>query len=120
MSRGDKITFFLLLLLIVFSFFLTKVLISQRGEVALIMWKGKEIKSVSLNDEGEFKIRGSLGEMTLEVKEGRIKVIESRCPLKVCIKEGWISNKGEEIICIPNEVRVKIKGEDRKFDEIVH
>jgi|Deesub1362A_J573_1020465.scaffolds.fasta_scaffold12449_2 hypothetical protein len=120
MSRGDKITLVVLLLLIFFTLFLTKGLISPGGKRAVILLKGREVKKVSLGDEKKFKIMGSLGEMTLEVKKGKVRVLESKCPLKVCIERDWISSKGEEIICIPNEVRVKIEGENREFDEIVH
>jgi hypothetical protein len=120
MSRGDKITLVVLFLLIFLSLFLTRGLISPGGRRAVIMWKGKEVKKISLEGEKKLRVMGSLGEMTLEIKERKIRVLESRCPLKVCVKRGWISSRGEEIICIPNEVRVKIEGENREFDEIVH
>ncbi len=120
MSRGDKITLVMLFLFIFLSLFLTRELTSPGGRKAVIMWKGKEVKKISLEGEKKLRVRGSLGEMILVVKEGKIRILKSKCPLKVCLERGWISSRGEEIICIPNEVRVKIEGENREFDEIVH
>ena len=31
------------------------------------------------------------------------------CPDKICVKTGKIKNKGEQIVCLPNKLVVKVK-----------
>jgi hypothetical protein len=46
--------------------------------------------------------------MTFEVKSGKIRVSDSDCPNRVCMREGWIMNPGQSIVCLPNHVIVEI------------
>ncbi len=48
--------------------------------------------------------------MEIEVKEGRIRVLKSDCPQKICVQTGWISKPGQTIICVPNKVLIEIVG----------
>ncbi|MDD2332589.1 MAG: NusG domain II-containing protein [Candidatus Cloacimonetes bacterium] len=43
---------------------------------------------------------------TLEIKNGRIRMIKSDCPDKRCIKQGFI--RSMPIICMPNKVVIEI------------
>lgn len=66
---------------------------------------------VSLSDVG----------MRLEVREGRIRVVESDCPQQICVTAGWIGRPGQVIACVPNKVLVTIESEEAPFlDAIVH
>jgi hypothetical protein len=60
----------------------------------------------------------SVGSMTFEVKSGKIRVSESDCPNHVCMREGWIMNPGQSIVCLPNHVIVEIPvdHENGKYD----
>jgi hypothetical protein len=41
--------------------------------------------------------------MKVEFHGNRVRVVESTCPLKLCVKTGWVG-PGGTIICVPNEV----------------
>jgi hypothetical protein len=52
---------------------------------------------------------------TLEILEngsgsGQVRIEESSCPDKVCVKTGWISRPGQAIVCLPHRIVVRIEG----------
>ena len=50
------------------------------------------------------------GRMILEVEPGRIRVRESDCPDKVCVRTGWITNASQSIVCVPNRTVITVRG----------
>jgi len=59
--------------------------------------------------------------MRVEVREGRIRVVESDCPQQVCVHAGWIRRGRQVIACVPNKVLITIESSEPPFlDAIVH
>ena len=58
------------------------------------------------------------GNMKLEIKKGRIRVLESSCPHGLCVDMGWIKTDRMPIVCVPNKVIIEIKGDDSNYDAI--
>ena len=57
--------------------------------------------------------------LTLECRDGAVRVSESQCPGRDCLHTGWISSPGAQIICLPNRLVVSIQGEaSPSFDAI--
>jgi hypothetical protein len=71
----------------------------------------------SLRKDSREIIEGTQGNMVLEIHGGQVRVIESSCPLKICVKMGAISSPGRAIVCLPNKVVIVIEG-DRQSDWI--
>ncbi len=57
-----------------------------------------------------FTLQGKRGLCVLRIQNGKIRMEKSNCPLKICQHQGWISKPGEMILCIPNQVYVRIEG----------
>jgi hypothetical protein len=57
------------------------------------------------------EVPGPLGMTSIEVRDGRIRVLSSPCSLKLCVKAGWIDRAGEMIVCLPNEVVIRLPGD---------
>lgn len=73
----------------------------------------------SLTQERTLKIPGKLGDILLEIKGGAVRITQSTCPLKICIKKGWIYRQGDSIICLPNQVIIRVEGDkEQDFDAI--
>lgn len=82
---------------------------SDAGLVSISLLKGRE----------RFGVEGRLGVSIIEISRGRVRMAESPCPSKTCIHTGWISKKGETIVCIPNHIIIKIDGKTREeYDAI--
>lgn len=76
--------------------------ISSRGEEAIYLpLQGRE---------KQIRIKGCL----LEIARGRVRVVTSSCPNKICVATGWISEPTQIIVCVPHGVMVRIEGKTKK------
>jgi len=50
------------------------------------------------------------GNMDIEVKNGKVRVLRSDCPKGLCVAFGRISSPGESIVCVANKVLVEVSG----------
>jgi hypothetical protein len=55
-------------------------------------------------------------DMTIEIRNGAIRVAESDCPKGVCKHAGWVRTPGRSIVCVPNRVLIQLKGQPRDYD----
>jgi len=55
---------------------------------------------------------GYKGPFSFEIKDKKVKMKNSTCPLHICVKQGWIKNSNEMIICIPNRIKISFSGSD--------
>lgn len=66
----------------------------------------------------EFNFNNNIG--YIEVNNGRIRMVEMNqeiCPKSICSETGWIDSAYQSIVCLPNQIIVRIEGE--KGDEIL-
>ncbi|NPV69035.1 MAG: NusG domain II-containing protein [Firmicutes bacterium] len=54
-------------------------------------------------------VRGFIGNSTFEISGGRVRMLSSDCPDKVCIRMGWAAQPGQVIVCLPNRVVLKVE-----------
>ena len=65
------------------------------------------VRKVSVSSGNQnIQINGSKGEMTVNVSGKKARVVSASCTHKNCVNSGSISLKGENIVCIPNEVHI--------------
>ena len=63
-------------------------------------------------DEGTYPL-------TIRAEEGRICIQHSDCPSQDCVRTGWISRPGQQIICLPNRLVISLSGtEPESFDAV--
>lgn len=79
---------------------------------AVVSVNGKQVREIPLGEGGqELVVRGYQGESRLEVDGVRVRMVDSACPDKLCVRTGWISRPGESIVCLPNRVVIEVVGE---------
>jgi len=88
------------------------------GEYVVVEREGSEICRVPLDVERTVEVYGKLGRMEIRIEGGRARVVQSPCPLKLCVSSGPIGTSGQMIVCIPNAVVVRIEGEGG-FDAVL-
>ena len=113
MSKSDILILILLIIIsagILFAFLYfndtpgNEIVIEAKGEIVeRIPLQNYENKSKTFNIEGEIEVSKIL------VENGRVRMIESPCPNKVCVNTYWIENPGEIIACIPNNIIIRIE-----------
>lgn len=80
----------------------------ESGKNAVISVGNETKMTLELNDKAEtegFELEGAV----IEVQKGRIRVKSSDCPDKVCVHTGFISKKGEKIVCLPKKLIIEIE-----------
>ena len=106
-TSADIILLIFLLAISVFMLILIKDDISAKQ--VEINYHNKFVTSVPLDKDKTIDIDEGI---VVEIKDGKVRIKESTCKNKYCVKQGW-SNRFP-IICIPNEVSVVIKSKQKE------
>lgn len=72
----------------------------------------------SLDKAAIIKLHVNSGPYRLEIKDSKVRVLETVCPHQICKQRGWVYRSGDSIACVPNRVLVKIESEERGVDGI--
>ncbi len=94
---------FVIVAIIVSSIFVYKN--GAESEYAIIEYNG-QTENISLNKDQMISLENG---MMIEVKDGRIRVKDSDCPQKICVKHGWIRYGNDVIVCLPNKTIIYLK-----------
>ncbi len=107
----------LIIILLISAFFIWKQLSNKtKGKSVTVSIKGKDYGTWALPAKPETLSISNM--MKIEINKNGVKVLESSCPRKICIKHGLIKKTGEAIICAPNRIIVKINGRQSKIDAL--
>jgi len=64
-------------------------------------------------------IPGALGDSTVEIRDGKARIVKSPCPNQTCIAAPGIFRSGEWNACLPNKVIIRVDtGKKETKDEI--
>ena len=109
MNPSDRkvILFFLLLFFIFLLLFSLKK--EPSNKEALVYFKNELVLTIDLSQNDFYKTKGTQGDILLEVKDFQIRVVEENSPKHLCSKQGFIDKSYETIVCLPNEIVIKIK-----------
>lgn len=102
-------------------FLLIVLLTQEEGEEVVVEVSGKPVASFSLAEDRTYVIDGSGGTNTLVIKDGHAWVEEASCPDGLCKNMGKIHNSSQSIVCLPNEVVIRIVGgEASEIDAVIY
>ena len=79
---------------------------------AEVIVSGEKTATLDLTRDSVHELPGPLGVTRVEVRAGKLRVLSSPCPRQVCRHGGWIGAPGELLVCLPNEVAIRVAGED--------
>ena len=116
--KGDFLAIALVLLLAVFVAvsYLPK---DNTGPVtAEVYQEGKLVKTVLLEADTQFEIVGRYANV-ITVSDGKIAITASDCPGEDCVHSGAIKTTGRSIVCLPNEVEVRVVSGESDVDFVV-
>ena len=84
---------------------------AQGGTAQIVMRQtggGQTIQEISLSEDRTITIEDTPFPVTLEVQGGRVRFIHSQCPDHVCENVGWLQYEGDEAVCLPARVLVRV------------
>lgn len=82
-----------------------------RQNVAQVFEDGRLTRQVDLDQDQRLGV--AEGRMTLEIRNGRIRIAQSDCPHQSCRHAGWIARPPETLICVPNHMVIVIPSSAR-------
>lgn len=81
------------------------------GQEVVVLVEGREVARHLLAVERErIEVDGPLGASLVEISRGKVRMLASPCPNKMCVGQGWIEDPNQVIVCAPNRVIIKIAG----------
>jgi len=83
----------------------------ERPARAEVEAAGNHVATLDLERDGVSEAVGPLGVTRIEVRGGRVRVLSSPCPQQACIQSGWIGVAGELLVCLPNEIVLRLPGQ---------
>lgn len=89
-----------------------QVLFAKPAGKAEVTVDGNVIRTLELTQDTDIVVEGYHGGTNrIVIKDGKVHVSEATCPDKVCVHQGWIEHTGENIVCLPNHLIVRVIGE---------
>lgn len=102
-----------LIIVLLFITIITFLTISQKeAKSAIVYYQNKPILNIDLKTDNTYEVNGTNGKVKIIVKNKKIKVESENSPKHLCSKQGYISKSYETIVCLPNEIVIKINNKD--------
>ncbi len=97
--------FFIITILILVSVFLIIKSLTKTSDKVLVQVDSETYTFVLSQEEHIYQVQGPLGLTSIQVKDKKVRIIDSPCPNKTCVALGFTN----PIICLPNHVIVQIQ-----------
>lgn len=113
MSRNEKKIIFAIIAVCLVCSLIFVFMPKKNGSYAVISLNGETVMKRSLSDEGTFTVP-QIPNMVFEIADGGVRVADSDCPDKICVKTGFVRHEGMSAVCMPNRVIVTVEGTDEE------
>ena len=77
--------------------------------VAVVYSYDKEILRIDLKVDKTYTVKGALGDVTIEVASGKVRVEKETSPYHLCSIQGWVQYANIPIVCLPNHIVIIIQ-----------
>ena len=113
MKKKDMILIVAVLAISLISFAAIK-MTQKDGKEVIVTVEGKEVYKTSIKKDQIYQIPEKNGTNVMQIKDGKVTMIEATCPDHYCMKQKAVDEHGGSIICLPN--KVVIEGENTAED----
>ena len=109
----------LILILLIISFLpLLSYIDKSNGDSFTITLDNHKYGEYSLSNDTTFAIDGNIGEIDILVENGKVCIVETSCPKKICKKFGATSSVLKPIVCIPNKLIIEVNMNNPKEEKL--
>lgn len=117
MNKND-IRLIIIILLIAGVFLVFRFINKEEANIAHVYHGSELILIIDLNIDNEYVVNGDNGDVLIKVLDRKIKVENENSPYHLCSKQGFISNAGESIVCLPNKIIIELPSSDSIDTEV--
>jgi hypothetical protein len=104
-TLADRILFLTLVSLSLSGIIILKVALPENPAVKIEV-NGKPAYLLPLDKDRVVSVEGPEGRTIVEIRDRKVRIKESPCRNKICIRQGWI--RSGAVICLPNRVVVTV------------
>ena len=96
------------------------VMFSGSKNTVNIISDGKIVESVDLSSspDREIVVEYEGRTNTVEIKDGKIRVIDAECPDHTCMRMGTLESAALPIVCLPNHLVITFADDDSAVDAV--
>ncbi len=107
MNKNDIKLIIVILVIVGFLILIIK-LNKKEGDTVEVYYKDDLVLSADLSIDNTYTVEGLLGDVVIEVKDKKVRVVKENSPKNICSKEGYIGDSTKPLVCLPNKVVIKI------------
>ncbi len=123
MNKYDKMFIGILILLVICLYIPSLVLKfnhATNNKMVVVYYRDEEIMRQKLSEDKTYVVDGALGDVVIEVKDDKVRVEKEDSPYHICSIQGWVEDGSTPIVCLPNEIVVRIiYDEDVEVDTVI-
>ena len=79
------------------------------GARAVVSVAGADSFTLPLDRDGLYSVEDAPFPVTLEVRDGAVRFVDSQCPDHICESYGWLRKEHDQAICAPAGVVVTVE-----------
>ena len=117
LTSADKVIVMMSILIIGMLYFVTWSGSESSRHVTLSV-SGEKRHIIDLFEEKVLSVDGIRGVSKLEIRDGKIRFLESACNTHFCIRSGWLNKTIGLIACLPNGVSLNFSNNKKTYDAI--
>ena len=92
---------------------------ANKKKEVVVSYKNKEVLRVDLSIDETYYVDGTNGKVSVEIKNGSVRVEKENSPQHLCSIQGWVDTSSRPIVCLPNNIVVQIESKDSDGDDVV-
>lgn len=122
MNRFDKIYLVLVVVLAGSLFLLSRSVINivdAQEAVGIVSRYDREVLRFKLDVNDFYTVSGDLGDVVIEVKDGKVRVADEISPKHYCQTQGWVQHTNTPIVCLPNGIKVELQNNSTTEEDII-
>lgn len=120
LNRFDIITT-VLIVIVAFSLIVFFVPQEEKNEkIAQVYFKNELVHTFDLTNKEHktFSIKATNGLVTIEAQDGKVRVLEETSRRNLCSIQGWSDSSINPIVCLPNELYIKIEAKENENNDV--
>ena len=95
---------------------------APHGTLVQIVQDGRTIQTLDLSstENRTFDVEYEGRKNTVEIRNGKIHILDADCPDKTCVHMGWLESSALPIVCLPNHLSISFSEPSEEIDAILN